>query len=670
MHRILSFGIALLLICGHPLRAANPDDIDLGLRLVKGTAVYHVGEPIEMEISYSSQTEKKYYGSLSAPSPELAGVTPLVTPIDGVLDLLGLRRDRGGLAGSILGGLGYVGPQPLTQQFDLCEWYRFQKAGHYSVIVISTEVSRVKTVDEGGGKGPLTLESNPVEFYILPPDPAWVAGQLSNIEQALNAAGVGGERERALDRLALLDTPASVQILVQGYLANSEGGEDWVFDSALHKSSQIDVIIPMLMAALSDPAAHIPSRLPELLADLQTRKELGLMPSYPSDPANQQKWTEESDARLAVHEKYLAQADTLLAASIERRSGHERATATYQVWYDATQLNATEPLAYGELAQLESNVVAVADDLDDAQRVQFVTVAWQSVPHEELHSMIRRVAKESLAPSAGYRDPGPMELWCKGWPEECRRAILQNVINSRAKTSSNVVLLLPEEEHPELDRMLEAQLKDPATLHDWGQSQRTSAVVLRAGSRNLVSAVDSFLDQMAKTQGCAGETQGDLLGYLFRVAPDDARRRLTTELEDKSESCGSEMLRTLNSARPSDDLIPIVTKALDSPNLGVAQSAALYLGKHGCADAEDALWRRLEALWSAWQGRASELPEEIMSVSLDAKDQAAMLERALASALADATHWRLSRAEVDRLRSGCLTQPCRDIADGKMSLNL
>ena len=80
---------------------------------------------------------------------------------------------------------------------------------------------------------------------------------------------------------------------------------------ALHKSSQIDVITPMLMAALSDPQGRIPSTLPELLADLETRNELGIMPPYPSDPANQQKWTEEGKARLAVHGKYFDKANAL-----------------------------------------------------------------------------------------------------------------------------------------------------------------------------------------------------------------------------------------------------------------------------------------------------------------------------------------------------------------------
>jgi len=661
MFRIINFGVVLFLIWAHPLGAANPDDIEFRARLVKDTRVYHIGEPIEMEISYSSRSEKKYFGSFTGPTPELEAVTPHVTPPDGVLDLRELRRDRG-MAGSFLGSSGYVGPRPDTQQLDLCQWYRFQKPGHYSVIVTSREISRVKSAEEGRRREQLTLESNRVDLDILSADPAWVAGELSNIEQSLNTARNGADRFLVLRRLVLLDTPASVQMLVQLYLVNSFGGEDWIFDSGLRDSSQIDIIIPLLEAALSDAAANIPTSLPQLLADLQTRKELGVTPAYPSDPANQQKWTEESKARSKVHDKYLGQAYALLSASIERRSGSQRATAIYQVWYGANQLNVAKPQA--------PDVLAVANDLDHAQQVQFVVLAWQTMPHEQLLPLIRKLAKDSVNHPVGYDSHEAFQLWCEGWPEECDAAILQDVLKSNAKMDKNVILLMSEAEHPELDEMLETKLRDPTMLQDAVQSQRTAAVVLRAGSRHVVSAVDSFLDQSARSRGCAGETRGDLLGYLFRVAPQDGANRLSAELQDKDDSCGSEVLRTLHSARPSGDIIPVVTKALDSPNFADAQSAALYLGEHGPASTEDALWRRLEALWNAWQDRSSELPDEMMTVGPDSKAQAAMLERALGSALAHAINWRLTPAELDRLHSGCLTQTCRDIADGKIFLNL
>ena len=490
-------------------------------------------------------------------------------------------------------------------------------------------------------------------------------GEISNIEQELTTTGNAGERVLALERLALLDTPASVQKLVQLYLVNSIQGEDWIFDSALRDSSQIDVIIPLLEAALSDPGATIPTNLPELLAYLQTRKELGVMPAYPSDPAKQREWTEQWDRRSKVRDKYFARAGALLSASIERRSGPQRATAIYQAWYSAGQLNSTSP---EERLRLQSSVLAVAGDLNHAQQVQFVVLAWQTMPHEQLLPLIRTLAKDGGARAAVYDNHEVFRLWCEGWPAECNAAILQDIVESNTQIDKNVILLMSEAEHPELDEMLETKLRDPAMARDSFPSQRTAAVILRAGSRNIASAVDSYLDQTAGKHGCDGDTQGELLGYLFRVAPEDGGKRLSAELQDNNDSCGVQVLRTLHSVRPSDGLIPIVTNALDSPNLGVAQWAALYLGERGPASSEDALWRRLEALWSLWRGRSSELPGGMMNVVPDVKDETSMLEQALTSALSHATNWKLSPAELDRLHSGCLTQPCRDIAEGKMSL--
>ena len=220
--------------------------------------------------------------------------------------------------------------------------------------------------------------------------------------------------------------------------------------------------------------------------------------------------------------------------------------------------------------------------------------------------------------------------------------------------------------------MLETQLHDPTMLQDSAQSQRIAALILRAGSRRVASSVDTLLDQFSGKPGCAGEIQGYLLGYLFRLATEDAGKRLAAVLQNKNGTCGYEVLRTLGVARYSDDLIPILTRALDSPNLVSAQAAALLLGEHGPASAEEALWKRLEELWRVWRERSSELQglHSPMSSGDNIQEQTAGLERALASALSHATNWKLSPARLDRLRSDCLTEPCRVIAAGKMFLNL
>ena len=80
------------------------------------------------------------------------------------------------------------------------------------------------------------------------------------------------------------------------------------------------------------------------------------------------------------------------------------------------------------------------------------------------------------------------------------------------------------------------------------------------------------------------------------------------------------------------------------------------------------MWRRLNALRSLWSDRAAQLREALFED--DIRGPTALLEQELASALTHAHAWQLTAAEQESLRTGCLTGPCRDIADGKMSLGL
>jgi len=47
--------------------------------------------------------------------------------------------------------------------------------------------------------------------------------------------------------------------------------------------------------------------------------------------------------------------------------------------------------------------------------------------------------------------------------------------------------------------------------------------------------------------------------------------------------------------------------------------------------------------------------------------QTALLEQQLVSGLMTGVNWKLSTSEQEGLREGCLTDKCREIADGKMS---
>jgi hypothetical protein len=656
------------LLFSSPAMAANPQDLGFQLRLVKETPVYHRGESILLEISYSTSTKDKYQVSTNS---ALQGIAIHIVPSGGVLDLNVLRFEHG-FAGSSIGSMGVLSSQPTTQQIDLCSLYRLEKAGHYSVYITSNEVSRIKTAEEGGGLEHLALESNEIEFDILPPDPAWAAAELNSIQSELNSAEPGAA-DRAIGRLGRLDTVASVRKLLQLYLLRTEtAGPEWLVVSTLRESSQLEIIIPALEAALSDPSTNIPSTLPQLLADLHTRKDLDVLPPYPTDDASKPEWNAKAKRRSDLHEKYLEQANALLIASIRKRSGPQRATAIYQSWYDAEVSYRTKPLSPDILSELRFNVLAVESELNHAQRLQFVVMARQTMPHQLLLPIIRSLASDSGTAGASFDSIEPYKLWCEDAPEECRSAILADIQRSQFRTNKNVILLMEEGEHTELDSPLKEQLSDPKVRQDWAQSQHFAAVILRAASRNLAVPVKAWLIELTGKPGCAADVEADLLGYLFRIGDPAAGKLLSSELWDRKDDCGGQVLRSLHAVRYSDELLPVVSKALNSPNPITVAQAALFLGEHGSPSSEDLLWQRLESLWIAWHDRASELQVVTMNFSASANpaQQANQLEQALASAIAHAKNWQLSPAEIDRLRSGCLTDACREVADGHRVLNL
>jgi hypothetical protein len=673
----LRWGIAVCLaLCAPGARAANPDDFDLTLRLTRDPAVFHAGEPIEFELSYSTRTEGKYHGVWTNPAPGLGIVTLHLSPTTGVVDLLSLRG--GAFAGSILSGIGNLDPQhPVTQKADLAGWYRFEKGGHYELRISSPQVSRIKSLEEGGGLQPIALESNPVEFDVLPSDATWEAQELTAAMQDLNADPPA--QVQAIHRLALLDTPGSIRELMSLFLAvTAPIGDaavtpspgDYEIYRGLGDSAHPELIIPLAEAALEDPLRRPNATLVSLLVDLQVRQDLGTPPvAVPEDPAQKKEWEAEWAKRNKRYQDYVAQANVKLLASIRQRSGPQRNAALFQAWQMAENANNPSEEAPAALVQLRQEVLASARELPLDDAVSFVTQAWdrKSMPREQLLPLLRYLALSAgHAPKErqGLLQSEIYPLWCEEAPRECNDAILADMVKPDSPLFPTTILLLKEAERPELDAPLKERLAAAATLKDYVTAQKTGALLLRVGSRNLLPAVKDALLELAGKPGADCEMRAYLMNYLVRVAPKDATQYLRAAFDDKESLCG--WLGFLGHMRYSDDLIPIAVEALDGPNPTTAASAALFLGVHGPADVEEVLWRNLDAFWDKWRDRAAELESAMVGRRGPADN--AHLEQALVNALLHGANWKLTEAEKERLRTGCLTDGCRKVAAGEISL--
>jgi hypothetical protein len=645
----------------------NPSDVDFQARLVSDSHAFHTGEPIQIEISYSSDAEKKYRISRVNPNPNLGGVIPHLSSAEGITDLSVLLRDpEGGFGGSFIsGGPEYLLIKPVTQVLDLSAWYRFQKPGHYSLEVSSNSVWRMKSVEEGGTRESIELNSNAVEFEILPHSDEWDAAELAEIEQTLNTAKFPGERLAPIQRMAYLDTPAAIGKVVTLFLKTSNDSEGWLIYSGLRESSQSDLIIQFLLAALNDATVSIPPLLPQLLSELQTRKELGVQGPAPTDPAQKTVWDQKLKERYKIRDGYLARDNAQLLASIQLRTGPQRAMAIYQAWSDAERLNVSAPQPSNVLSQLRQEALNVQHELQPYQRLELVRSSLQVFPQDQLLPIIRDLTRDTSPNNSGIVFSA-FELWCKNWQASCNMEILHRAGDPATKLSKLEFLMLSESEHTELDALIQEKLSDLNALKSGLPFNNLSTLVFRVGSKNLVPTVDGVLDIYATTERRDCEAQAYFIGYLFRFNQKDASSRLSAMIQNPSDQCGASALGFLGQAGVSDALLPIAMQGLNSPNFASAAPSAIFIATHAPDSAKAALWQRLDALHRDWRDRAAQLQSSSYSWGSSPQEQAAMLELQLASAIANAANWKLSDSERASLRDGCLTDQCRNVADGKI----
>ena len=157
-------------------------------------------------------------------------------------------------------------------------------------------------------------------------------------EQTLDTVKSPGERLSPIQRLAYLDTPAAISKVVSLFLKTSNDSEGWLIYSGLRESSHAELIIPALLAALSDTTVNVPPLLPQAARGTANAKRSGpvqLRQRILSKGRLHQKLKE----RYKVRDSYFGRDNAQLLSSIQLRTGPQRANAIYQAFPDRRRTN-------------------------------------------------------------------------------------------------------------------------------------------------------------------------------------------------------------------------------------------------------------------------------------------------------------------------------------------
>ena len=379
--------LAFVLCCSIRAFAVAPSDVHLTLAVTKSPAVYHLGERIVCELSFSASTPEKYgiYNSGQSRGSWGSGLeTFIVTPSDGTSDPhVDVSRQLAFIiVGSSLSSFTTLSSDTNVVKTNLNEWLRFDRPGVYRVLARS---SRVGLFHESL---PVSLSSKEIELTVLPADPAWTAGEVSDIRKILESSESSAEQKTsAASRLRYLNTESSAAEMVRQLPDAADEPYHYALYEGLIESSFRKTTIRMLQQTLHGPATRISWDAVDVLTTLTLLDEYQNKPIPEELSALQASASERRNRYSTVSAKFTAE----LKASLPQRSGRALTDAIFALWKE--QELHSQDAASDSLVALRQEIVSIASDLTLNQQAWLLSIYWQGLPNQaSLLPLVKKLA--------------------------------------------------------------------------------------------------------------------------------------------------------------------------------------------------------------------------------------------------------------------------------------
>jgi hypothetical protein len=389
----ISGSLALLLCCSIRAFALAPSDVHLTLAVTKYPAVYHLGERIVCELSFSTSTPGKY-GIYNTGQPRgswgSGSETFIATPPSGTVDPhVDLSRQLGFLSeGSILSSYDRLSSVPHVVRTDLNEWLRFNSPDVYRLQARSSRVSLFREQPSSAAANDVVLNSNEIELTLLPADPEWIAGEVGDIGKILDSPESSAEQKTiAASRLRYLNTESSTAEMVRELPETADQPCHYALYEGLIESSFRKTAIRILQQTVRGPATHVSWDAVDLLTTLALLDEYQNQPIPEELSALQRSAQERHDRYSAVSARYTAE----LKASLPQRSGRALTDAIFALWKEQELHSQGAPS--DSLVALRQEIVSNAGDLTLNQQAWLLSIYWQGLPNRtSLLSLVKKLA--------------------------------------------------------------------------------------------------------------------------------------------------------------------------------------------------------------------------------------------------------------------------------------
>jgi hypothetical protein len=610
-------------------QAAWAQDVSLEARTKDGRSEYRIGEPIALQLTFSS-TSKQYIVDTSFRFPDLLRQMDefIVSPSEGVTDPMeDYRRalSKSVLAFDFSGGLrgfGRLGDKPVTLDLFLNRYVRFSKPGHYVLSIRDRRVGVVRNAPNEPAQE-IELMSKPLILTIVSADAEWQQGQLASALEVLKKGP--GVDVNVCEIVTSLGTPEAEVAMANGLLDENKA-VGCGFTYALLGVRNRTLVLEHMKQKLGSPETSVAPQFVETMASLMAVGEEGGS-SFSQTQA---------EARKRINDQLLELLDT--------KRGPAR--------FAAISTLVTESLNSGGVAQgtqVLHLAAEVFDRLSEQAQSTLLSARWKDVASPAMVGVLRRCAEAESTTTCG-RLQGDLLLTRLNElsPSDAREVILGDMRKENPRFPARVLAILPDKELPEMDVVLQAHLQSKD-----GNVDTPAELIERYATGAIAGAVQSYLDEKGLGQ-LGGQVEPNLIAYLVRVQPDSGAQRLRAALGVRNETEWYKyLLHDVAQRTPSPAIQPIAIEALSDREPEVAQSAVQALALIGDEHAKAALFERLAEWHAKWMGRERDL---FWTPGEDPFTDDRHLGDELIHSLGTAAGWLLTEAEQQRLVGNAVTE--------------
>ena len=613
-------------------------EVHFTIKTKTGSTIFHIGEVIPLELSFSSSKEKTYQINMASydRSGRMSYETFVVEPGSGWRDPL---QDYFSSFFGIGGGLTtfrFLSEQPIVLSLQLNEWVRFDAPGKYRLQVATNRVADIRNRDAGtiGGSGQ-TITSNAVELTIIAATKEWQDRTLRAAVETIDRAAASAASspasqtseavQTATKALRYLSTTAAAQQMAQR-LKDDDNARDYSF--GLIGSPEHETALKEMEQELNRADYPVADNF------LLTMSVLSVQPGQSPEAMRQ--------ARGEAYEQIRAQ----LWQAIPKKQGTAKSISLVTAAFSGTD----QKLSDEAIEQLAENF----DSLPTQKQEELIEYRWDAIKSPAFLPILRKYARqyqdfpmlnESNAYASIHLSGAALQHWYELAPEEARAAVIEEMLRPKPRFDSRSLGFLPDKALPEIENTLVERLR---SSDNYQISGNLASLIERYGTKAVLPQMLSIIDEKVGKWECAVQTPA--LAYLLRIDPASAQPRIEAAIAARGKGftgCNHSLFVEVGKLHSDPVLEQIAYRSLSDDDAQVAANAASFLGQFGSAAAEHHLWERFQEWSNEWHGREAEL--KFIFGEQNPNQEQAGLGRNLAQALATGEAWLADGTRLQKI---------------------